>query len=224
MFSVDYSRNSYHPRHQKQVRKNSRTFAIIALVLFLAVGVIFYRYKKTVMATKSLDELPIEVNLISLSPYTRSGRALKKVNGIVVHYTANPGATAKENRDYFNSLATTHKTKASCHFIIGLDGEIIQCIPTREMSYASNSRNRDTISIECCHKDASGKFNRKTYRSLVLLTRALMKKFNLSSSQVIRHYDVTGKLCPLYYVKNSDKWDNFREDLNQWSFFDYLYY
>ena len=92
------------------------------------------------------------------------------------------------------------------------------------MSYASNSRNRDTISIECCHKDASGKFNRKTYRSLVLLTRALMKKFNLSSSQVIRHYDVTGKLCPLYYVKNSDKWDNFREDLNQWSFFDYLYY
>ena len=124
----------------------------------------------------------------------------------------------------YNSLATTHKTKASCHFIIGLDGEIIQCIPTREMSYASNSRNRDTISIECCHKDASGKFNRKTYRSLVLLTRALMKKFNLSSSQVIRHYDVTGKLCPLYYVKNSDKWDNFREDLNQWSFFDYLYY
>ena len=198
--------------------------AWIFVIVFVVVMGGVYAYKRSVMATKTLDELPIDVDLISYSSYTRSGRALRKVNGIVVHYTANPGASAKENRDYFNSLATTHKTKASCHFIVGLDGEIIQCIPTREMSYASNSRNKDTISIECCHEDASGKFNRKTYRSLVLLTRALMKKFNLSSSQVIRHYDVTGKLCPLYYVKNRDKWDAFREDLNHWSFFDYLYY
>lgn len=222
MFLVDCSRNNYQPRHQKQKRR--MYVAWIFVIVFVVVMGGVYAYKRSVMATKTLDELPIDVDLISYSSYTRSGRALRKVNGIVVHYTANPGASAKENRDYFNSLATTHKTKASCHFIVGLDGEIIQCIPTREMSYASNSRNKDTISIECCHEDASGKFNRKTYRSLVLLTRALMKKFNLSSSQVIRHYDVTGKLCPLYYVKNRDKWDAFREDLNHWSFFDYLYY
>ena len=77
----------------------------------------------------------------------------------------NPGSTAKENRDYFNNLQNTHLTKASSHYIVGLDGEVIQCIPQSEISYASNNRNKDTISIECCHPKKNGKFNDKTYNS-----------------------------------------------------------
>ena len=73
-----------------------------------------------------------------MNPYSRSGIALKKVKGVVIHYVANPGSTAKENRDYFNNLQNTHTTKASSHYIVGLDGEIIQCIPQNEISYASN--------------------------------------------------------------------------------------
>ena len=83
----------------------------------------------------------------------------------MIHYVANPGSTAKENRDYFNNLQNTHITKASSHYIVGLDGEIIQCIPQNEISYASNNRNKDTISIECCHPGKDGKFNEKTYDS-----------------------------------------------------------
>lgn len=148
----------------------------------------------------------ITQDYIVINPYSRSGIALKKVKGIVVHYVSNPKSTAQENRDYFENLKDTHTTKASSHFIIGLEGEIIQCIPLSEISYASNDRNSDTISIECCHENADGKFNKKTYASLVQLTAWLCKSYGLDSSDVIRHYDVTGKMCPLYYVKHEDAW------------------
>lgn len=149
------------------------------------------------------------------NPYSRSGTPLDAVNGIVVHYVANAGSTAEENRNYFENLKDTHLTKASSHFIIGLDGEIIQCIPLDEISYASNERNSDTISIECCHRKENGKFTKKTYKSLVKLTAWLCASYGIPSSDVIRHYDVTGKLCPLYFVRHEDAWTEFLSDIQK---------
>ena len=137
----------------------------------------------------------------------------EKVNGIVVHYTANPGTTAEQNRSYFESLAETGETHASSHFIIGISGEIIQCIPCNEISYASNDRNSDTISVECCIPDESGKFTDETYQSLVELVACLMGRYELTADDVIRHYDVTGKDCPKYFVENSNAWSDFKTDL-----------
>ncbi len=154
-------------------------------------------------------------DLLTVNSYSRPGIALNKVNGIVVHYTANPGSSAKDNRDYFQNLMLTHKTKASSHYIIGLDGEIIQCIPLEEISYASNSRNTDTIAIECCHPDETGEFTTKTYDSLVKLVAWLCNKYGLSSDSVIRHYDVTGKACPKYFVDNEDAWKEFLKDVDK---------
>ncbi len=148
-------------------------------------------------------------DFLDKNPYSRSGIVLKKVKGVVIHYVENPGSTAKENRDYFNNLQNTHLTKASSHYIVGLDGEIIQCIPQSEISYASNNRNKDTISIECCHPKKNGKFNEKTYDSVVHLTAWICKMYGLSSKNVIRHYDVTGKMCPKYYVKHGQAWKEF---------------
>ena len=148
-------------------------------------------------------------DFLDKNPYSRSGITLKKVKGVVIHYVENPGSTAKENRDYFNNLQSTHLTKASSHYIVGLDGEIIQCIPQNEISYASNNRNKDTISIECCHPKKNGKFNKKTYDSVVHLTAWICKTYGLSSQNVIRHYDVTGKICPKYYVKHKKAWKDF---------------
>ena len=96
---------------------------------------------------------------------------------------------------------------------IGLDGEIIQCIPTNEIAYASNNRNNDTVSIECCHPDESGAFQEVTYQSLVELVAFLCGKFNLTMDNVIRHYDVTGKDCPKYFVEHEDAWNAFKEDV-----------
>ena len=133
----------------------------------------------------------------------------------MIHYTANPGSTAQENRDYFNGLQYSHETEASSNFVIGLDGEIIQCVPTWEVAYASNERNIDTVSIECCHPDESGAFTDATYRSLVRLTAWLCEKFGLTQDDVIRHYDVTGKICPKYFVEHEDAWAEFRENVGR---------
>ncbi len=164
---------------------------------------------------KVVEEQPaMDVELLTPNEYSRPQLALDKVNGIVIHYTANPGTGAKQNRDYFEGLKDSHDTKASSHFIIGLDGEIVQCIPTTEISYASNDRNSDTISIECCHEDSTGEFNQDTYASLVHLTAWLCGKFQLTTEDVIRHYDVTGKNCPKYYVENEDAWEQFKKDVD----------
>lgn len=165
------------------------------------------------LADVDASQPEIDVQLLDVNPYSRPGTETEEITGIVIHYTANPGSTAQNNRDYFNGLKDSHETEASSNFIVGLDGEIIQCVPTWEMAYASNSRNIDTVSIECCHPDETGKFTDETYRSLVQLTAWLCVKFDLTEDQVIRHYDVTGKNCPKYFVENEDAWAQFKEDV-----------
>lgn len=163
--------------------------------------------------TKQVERPELDVQLLTVNEYSRPGTATKKIRSVVVHYTANPGSTAQNNRDYFENLKDTHDTKVSSNFIVGLDGEIIQCVPTAEMAYASNSRNIDSVSIECCHPDETGKFNKKTYQSLVELVSFLCGKFDLGMDDIIRHYDVTGKLCPKYFVEHEDAWEGFKADV-----------
>lgn len=155
----------------------------------------------------------IDVELLTPNEYSRPQIPISSVQYIAIHYTANPGATAMANRDYFENLASTQETKVSSHFVVGLEGEVVQCIPTSEMSYATNSRNVDTLSIECCHADETGKFNDSTYYSVVKLTAWLCTRFGLTSENVIRHYDVTGKDCPKYYVENPDAWTQMKGDI-----------
>ena len=156
----------------------------------------------------------IDVELLTPNSYSRPQISMEQVNYIAIHYTANPGATAQNNRDYFENLSISHEAKVSCHFVVGLEGEVIQCIPTSEMSYATNSRNVDSISIECCHKDDTGVFEQETYDSVVKLAAWLCARFGLTSEQVIRHYDVTGKECPKYYVDHPDAWEQMKADIS----------
>lgn len=155
----------------------------------------------------------IDVELLTPNSYSRPQIPIEQVNYIAIHYTANPGSTAMSNRNYFENLATTQENKVSSHFVVGLEGEVVQCIPTSEMSYATNSRNVDTISIECCHPDETGQFNDATYSSAVKLTAWLCTRFGLDTDQLIRHYDVTGKDCPKYYVENPDAWFRMKADI-----------
>ncbi len=193
---------------------------LLALVLLIIFGVSRHQKKQTVavqnVQLSKIDENrpELDVELLTVNPYSRPGTALAQVNGIVIHYTANPGATAIANRNYFENLKDTHTTKASSHFVVGLDGEIVQCIPTAEIAYASNDRNKDTIAIECCYQNEDGSFNQATYDSVIQLTAWLCAKFGLTSENVIRHYDVTGKMCPLYYVEHEDAWQQFKADVD----------
>lgn len=155
----------------------------------------------------------IDVELLTPNEYSRPQTELETVKHIAIHYTANPGSSAMDNRNYFENLKESHETKASSHFIVGLNGEVVQCIPTSEISYATNERNIDTISIECCHWDESGKFSDATYQAVVQLTAWLCNRFEIRADDVIRHYDVTGKICPKYYVENPKAWEKMKEDI-----------
>lgn len=213
-------------------RKKQRTkeliihFSMCAVAVFVVLGAIFFvvhsrnkRDAEAAMQTevtqlKYIAEQPnLDVQLLTINDYSRPALAIEQVNGIVIHYTANPGTSAQQNRDYFEGLSKSHSTHASSHFIIGLDGEIIQCIPCNEIAYASNERNYDTISIECCIDNEEGKFNEATYQTLIELVSWLVGRYNLSASDIIRHYDVTGKNCPKYFVENPEKWDEFKRDI-----------
>lgn len=151
----------------------------------------------------------VQHNFIPEGSDSRRGEILEEFTGIVIHYVGNPGTTAKQNRTYYANPGT----EVNSHFLVGLEGEILQCLPLMEKSSASSQRNRDTLSIEVCHPDESGAFTAESYASLLRLTAWLCVETQLPPEQVIRHYDVTGKLCPLYYVEQPEAWEGFLSDL-----------
>lgn len=150
------------------------------------------------------------------NPYSRPEESLSQVNNIFVHYTANQGTSASQNRSYFENLGLTGETSASAHFIIGYDGEIIQCIPLDEIAYAVKERNYDSVSIECCYLESDGQFTDATYESLLHLCGWLLREYKLTPEDMRRHYDEGGKKCPLYYVEHEDAWEQFLKDLEEY--------
>jgi len=157
-------------------------------------------------------------DFIKKNPYSRPGTKREEINDIVIHYVANPGTTAKQNLSYFNSLADQkgkNTVSASSHYIIGIDGEILQGIPLDEIAYANYPRNEDTVSIEVCHPDETGEFTEATKESLVKLTSWLCEELDLTERNVIRHYDVIGKNCPKYYVEHEDAWKELIQDIKK---------
>ena len=212
---------------RRQIRKHNRIQTIIKLSIVTLFGVAMLclvchffgtnfdlrTIATSIQKTGQVAEPERIQEFLTPNEYSRPQIPLKKVKGVVIHYTANPGSDAAGNRNYFEGLKDSKITKASSHFIIGLDGTIIQCLPLEEIAYASNERNKDTIAIECCHPDETGKFTQETYQSLIELTAWLCGRYNLKKGDIIRHYDVTGKDCPRYYVAHEDKWEELKEDV-----------
>lgn len=190
-----------------------RIFKFLLFLVVLAIG--WNAYQNEIVPREKVFELAatpipdwIDQQIIKVDGDSRRGVMLEGVRDIVIHYVGNPGTTAQQNRDYYANPSS----EVSSHFVIGLKGEIIQCIPMHEKSSASNHRNKDTISIEVCHPDASGKFTDASYQSLIKLTAWLCETCDLDSGDIIRHYDITGKQCPLYFVTHEDAWEQFLKD------------
>lgn len=152
-------------------------------------------------------------DFLTVNEYSRPGDPLTEVNNIFVHYTANLGTSAAQNRSYFEQLKDNHERSASAHFIIGYNGEIIQCVPLDEIAYAVQTRNEDSISIECCYKADNGQFTQETYDSLIKLLKWLIDAYDLQPDDILRHYDCGGKKCPIYYTEHEDAWDRLKEDV-----------
>ena len=210
--------NSTRPRLPRELRLPA-VLAAVVVILLLVRAVLSALAPGGPSAAGTLpDEVPdapewVTRELLPINQYSRPGEKLTAVNGVVVHYTGNPGTTAEQNRSYFAGLAETGETYASSNFVIGLEGEILECVPLDEVAYASSQRNYDTLSIEVCHPDDTGAFNQASYDALVKLVQWLIDTYHLDRDQILRHYDVTGKECPRYYVQHPEAWEAFLDDL-----------
>ena len=203
---------SHRPVSRRRRRRRRPGFLLLLAVLVGLTGLYAVMRLLPRQRVARLEQVTVPASVEqALLPvgYARSGRRLEDIRGIVIHYVGNPDTTAMNNRNYF----AREDTEVCSHFVVGLEGEVVQCVPLWERSAASNQRNKDTISIEVCHPDETGKFNEDTYASLVKLTAWLCRETNLKPDAVIRHYDVTGKACPLYYVRHPDAWNTFLSDV-----------
>lgn len=151
----------------------------------------------------------IKTNLAHKENYG-SKRSLSDIKYIVIHYTANDGDTDENNGKYFRN----NVTKTSAHYFVD-DDSITQSVPDDYIAYHCGAktykhvkcRNQNSIGVELCDdvKDGVVYPSAKTIENAVEFVNYLMKKYNISKVNVIRHYDVTGKKCPAYWVDNT-KW------------------
>ncbi len=202
------------PHHTRRRRRKKHKFRLILLLVLaiFSICLLGFGIARLITAKKVQNQEPpsfMDVQLIAVDGVSRRGEKLSGVKDIVIHYVANPGSTAQQNRDFYENPAS----EVSSHFVVGLEGEVIQCVPLDEKSSASNWRNTDTLSIEVCHPDESGQFNEASYQALVKLTAWLCNSYGLSGQHIIRHFDITGKQCPLYYVQNEAAWQQFIADV-----------
>ena len=131
------------------------------------------------------------------------GRGGKKITHIVVHYTSGKNTSegaALANCKYFNR----NSVGASAHFFVDSGYTIWQSVAESDTAWHAGNwaMNQRSIGIEVC---SAGVFTNAEIERLTWLVQHLMKKYNIPASRVIRHYDVTGKKCPAYYVDNT-KW------------------
>lgn len=204
-------------RRRRYIAWAITTVVLLTFMILFIVGVVtlvrntFFR--EEIGTWKKVGTLEVQASLLTPNEYSRSGQELKEVKGVVIHCVGSPGVTAINNRNHFEQMKVQKKNAASMHFIVGLTGEIIQCIPVNETAYATAERNVDTIAIEYCHNAESGVPENSTYDSLVKLTAKVVKEYKLNAGDIMRHHDVTGMNCPSYYVENGSEWAKFKEDV-----------
>lgn len=169
------------------------------------------------------------INMMISKYNFRKGDA-SRIRYIVIHYTGGFG-TAKEQCQY---LADGDR-KRSAHYFVGYEGEIWQSVEDENIAWHCGAkhykhlecRNANSIGIELCvrkkdqnHKSAGDKdwyFEDATVEAAVELTRYLRMKYGVPASNVLRHYDVTGKICPAPYVHNTTQhtWEEFKEAVSR---------
>lgn len=149
----------------------------------------------------------IKENIINHKNY---GNKRTSIKYIVIHYTGNDGDSDESNTKYFKNTIVS----ASAHYFVDNDS-ITNTVPDDYTAWHCGAkvyrhkfcRNSNSLSIELCDSIKNGVVypTVKTIENAIALTKALMKKYNIPKENVIRHYDVTGKLCPKYWVDDS-KW------------------
>lgn len=158
---------------------------------------------------------------ISLINFSDLNRKNENIKFIILHYVG-AVSTAKNNAEYFYDKYRG----ASAHYFVD-DKEIWQVVEDNDASWAigadkyyTDARNSNSISVEmCCYYMQNGNINvaKEVEEKAVELVKMLMKKYNIDVNHVIRHYDATRKNCPAPFVKDEERWENFKKKLQEQS-------
>ena len=158
-----------------------------------------------------------------LTPYNHNPGTADRIEYIVIHYVGATGG-AKANCQYYAGGSRG----ASAHYFVDFDGSIWQSVEDRDIAWHCGAksyrhpecRNANSIGIELCVRNSGSTadtsrdwyFEDETVAAAIQLTRELMAKYGVPADHVIRHYDVTGKICPNPYVYNHTvhTWDEFK--------------
>ena len=146
----------------------------------------------------------------------RAGRT-QPVRYIVMHYTANNGDTARNNCDYYHRVGGL---QASAHYFVDEHGamqSVLECDTAWHCGarayWHPECRNGNSIGIEMCsRKRADGSYYIKpeTVANAAALAREIMQRYGIDTDHVLRHYDVTGKRCPMPWVDDPTQWTAFK--------------
>lgn len=165
--------------------------------------------------------VPIKTNIAHKGNYGGL-RAISQIKYIVIHYTANDGDTDENNGAYFKN----NDVDSSAHYFVD-DDSITSSVPENYIAWHCGGktykhktcRNANSIGIEICDDVKNGVIypSAKTIQNVLDLTKSLMKKYNIPKENIIRHFDVTGKHCPAYWVDNakwkSEFWNKLTDEL-----------
>ncbi len=161
-----------------------------------------------------------------LTPYNHNTATVNRIKYIVIHYVGALGG-AEANCKYYAS----GYIGASAHYYVGFDGEIWQSVEDKNIAWHCGAkaykhpecRNDNSLGIEMCVRNKGSLasdsrawyFEDATVQAAITLTKELMAKYNIPADRVIRHYDVTGKICPNPYVYNHTQhtWKAFKAAL-----------
>lgn len=208
-------------RIMKYVKLGAIVFIAVLLLLIVLLGGLrvvrnlFSRGTASVSeGTTMKQELGITELFLTPNQYSRPQNELAQVKGIIIHDTSQAGASAVTVRNQYESLKSGTGTSDSSHFILGLSGEIVQCIPLDEIALASAERNQDSIAISFCYPQPGGTPEDSTYAALVKLTVYLCQKYDLKTDAVFRHSDVKQDACPHYFAEQTGTWDAFLANVN----------
>lgn len=161
----------------------------------------------------------MNITQMPCNPGNYTARRSSAIRYLVVHYTGAPG-TARNNGAYF---ASRGDIGASAHYFVDAQ-DIVQSVPDAARAWHCGAsaykhpecRNDNSIGVElCCDQDAAGRwrFDQATVANAVQLIRTLMAQYGIDIDHVVRHYDVTGKICPEPYVRDASAWAEFKARL-----------
>lgn len=158
------------------------------------------------------------INKLLSNPHNYQQNKSRRIEWIVMHYTGNQNDTAKNNALYFHN----NVLNSSAHYFVD-DEDIYQSVNDKDTAYHCGAkeyihpicRNDNSIGIELCGHSDNGIIyaSDKTLLNAAKLVKELCNKYSIDLNHIIRHYDVTGKKCPLYWIDNNGL-DNFIKLVN----------